>query len=193
MRRSSFWGLGIGKLLFLIQKKSSNPWSGSVFRLKCWIRIRIKWIRIRNTVANKIFKHFFAWRWLLLSADVLVQVLTEPERSTRLTGSRTATLWRLQPPPPPRRWPAAAAAGVGSDSRPTRIWTVLPRSPPLQTDWGEQRKCYVPEAYLTHFSYRCWFLNCYVQREGEGEGEGGRGKGEGGRGRGGGGGRESHW
>jgi hypothetical protein len=31
----------------------SKPWirirSGSVFSLKCWIRIRIKWIRIRNT------------------------------------------------------------------------------------------------------------------------------------------------
>jgi len=23
---------------------------------------------------------------------------------------------------------------------------------------------YVPEAYLTHFSYRCWLLNCSVQR-----------------------------
>ncbi len=25
-----------------------NPWSGSVFSLKCWIRIRNTWIRIRN-------------------------------------------------------------------------------------------------------------------------------------------------
>ncbi len=24
-------------------------WIGTVFRIKCWIRIRIKWIRIRNT------------------------------------------------------------------------------------------------------------------------------------------------
>jgi hypothetical protein len=33
---------------------------------------------------------------------------------------------------------------------------------------------YVPEAYLRHFSYRCWFLNCSVQKP---RGGGGRGRG----------------
>ncbi len=63
-----YWGLGRGKLQFLIQKKfnfffscnffsnfwSLKPWirigsgSGLVSSLKRWIRIRKKWIRIRN-------------------------------------------------------------------------------------------------------------------------------------------------
>ncbi len=52
-------GIGISKLQFLIKKyikkfSAVNFFQflvgiGSVFSLKCWIRIRIKWIRIGNT------------------------------------------------------------------------------------------------------------------------------------------------
>ncbi len=38
-----------------------NPGSGSVFSLKCWIRIHIKWIRIRNPgLINNLFS--FVWQ-----------------------------------------------------------------------------------------------------------------------------------
>jgi hypothetical protein len=53
-----YGGVGIGKLQFLIiiffNFWSLKPWirigsgSGLVFILRCWIRIRMKWIRIRN-------------------------------------------------------------------------------------------------------------------------------------------------
>ncbi len=63
-------GLGIIKWQFLIKKikfkfpainflnfRSSNPGSGSAIRKKCWIRIRIKSMRIRNPA------HDCIWCW----------------------------------------------------------------------------------------------------------------------------------
>ncbi len=64
-----YGGLGIGKLQFLIKKFkffsscnflfnfwSLKPWlrigSGLLFSLKCWIRIRMKWMRIRNPASD---------------------------------------------------------------------------------------------------------------------------------------------
>ncbi len=57
-----YGGLGLSKLQFLIKKESDlfsctfppsfchqNPGSRLVFSLKCWIRVRTQWIRIRNT------------------------------------------------------------------------------------------------------------------------------------------------
>ncbi len=62
-----YGGLGKSKLQFLIKKIlyflfqlyiffnfwPSNSGSGSIFRLKCWIRIRNQWIWIRNTAHSE--------------------------------------------------------------------------------------------------------------------------------------------
>ncbi len=101
-------GLGIG---FWSQFScDQNTESGSVFSLKCWIRnrIRIKWIRIRNTVPNGIWKncltdkalrtpkHSFSSIYIL--QDLFSGILsssTLPPVSTYKGGGRDGGCWVL--------------------------------------------------------------------------------------------------
>ncbi len=75
-------GLGKGKL-FLIKKKFTavnffqflvikNPGSGSVFSIKCLIaiRIRIKWIRIRNTALLTLLFSYSVYCCLLFEETI---------------------------------------------------------------------------------------------------------------------------
>jgi hypothetical protein len=83
-------GLGIGKLCFLMKKNSIflseqnffQPWirigSGWVFSLKCWMRIRIKWTRIRNT-ENTYTCHQNYWKKKRLDTHILLLVLVSLE------------------------------------------------------------------------------------------------------------------
>ncbi len=98
-----YWGLGIDKLKFLIQKKFifffscnfSNFWSlkpririgsgsGSVFSLKCWIRIRMKWMRIRNPGSN-----------LDLDPDLRKGKCSGPRFREMSIGNTAIKIWRL--------------------------------------------------------------------------------------------------
>ncbi len=59
-----FWNKKIFSSNFLSVFGSSNPWIRIRIdiHLKCWIRIRIKLVGIRNTVLNDMKKRLPAWR-----------------------------------------------------------------------------------------------------------------------------------
>ncbi len=114
-----YGGLGKGKLLFLIQKFCFSavnllhffsskpwiririgPWSGSVFSLKCWIRICIKWVRIRNTAFSQ--KEDTFWFEPVLYWLMMIWTFFHEKKPVYFHRLRNILHIHSPPPPPPR-------------------------------------------------------------------------------------------
>ncbi len=92
-----YGGLGISELQILIKKIEiffvyffsvfghRNPGSGLVFSLKCWIRIRIQWIRIRNAS-----KKIYSWN----KTNLLCSYIAHMESK----GAHLAGIAKIVPP-----------------------------------------------------------------------------------------------